>query len=154
MITTVKTTRQWTLWNDTKVQTIRVKRGESVWQLSDVQESYDPMDRVGGPFRIDDFVDDDENGKFFLIVIHDCAFPPVVLVRVNGGTEGALEAFCDWVTDGCTPEHPEGMYGLSITPDDEKDYEPDFEGVHFNSNGMVDTSSLHIFEAQFHSAEA
>lgn len=150
---TVKTEpRSWTLWNDQKVRTIRVMHGEAVWQISDVHGANDPMDRVGGPYRLSEFVDDDEYGKWFLVTIQDSYFPPTILVRCKS-FDDVLEVFAEWVAEGITPETPAGRYCLAVTEEEMKDYDENSSSVQYTSKGMVDTDNCYIAEVRFHSCE-
>lgn len=148
-----------------KVRTIRVGSGDAIWSLSDVEESHDPMDRVGGPYRISDLIVDDdgwdlwESGKFFLLVIQDCAFPPVLLV-LSRSFENASEAFVNWIADSVSEERPEGRYCMAVT--DEKIIASDYtnedgetESLDFGGGSIgVDTQNVRMTEIPFHSLEA
>jgi len=154
---TMKTIRSWTLFStydkdDQKVRTIRVSVGDAVWQLSDVHESHDPADRVGGPYRLQDLVEDDIWGDWYVFSIVDSYFPPSVLVRAHG-EDAAWDAFAEWCTETVSEENPSGRYGLVVTADEQSDYDEDSSSVVYAGGHMVDMESVTYHKAAFHSCE-
>jgi len=118
------------------VQRIRVKQGDAEWvlDLTGTVESHAPMDRVGGPYRIQDFVESDGE-KWFLFSVVDCAFPLTELVR-GSSWEDAYETYVDWAAE---KRH------IAIDESDFGDYavESDNPTCSFTSDGKpVDTDNV------------
>jgi len=115
---------------------------EWVWQKGKEIVVHDPMDRVGGPYRLSGFVDEGSGEHLFVFVVVDCAFPAYDLVRADN-FEDAYEAYVDWAA---THRH------ITIEEPDLKDYKE--EDLHYTSNGVpVDTETLTGWEAVFLRAE-
>lgn len=118
------------------VRRIRVKHGEAEWvlDLSGTVETHDPLDRVGGPYRIHDFVESDGE-QWFLFSVVDCAFPLVDLVR-GSSWEDAYETYVDSAAE---------KRDIAIAEADFDDYalESDNPTCHFTSDGRpVDTDNV------------
>jgi hypothetical protein len=135
---------------DYQAATIYVTTPQSVLWVYDSTgkiESHDPMDRVGGPFRISDIVKDsfaNEGRRFYLCRIQDCAFPPVFLVR-GEDMEDAIEYFIDYASKNL---------GMRITPEELPDYlndEGEYEGEFDSDGDPVDTDNIHCQEVFLHS---
>lgn len=112
--------------------------GEWVFDTTGTVESHDPMDRVGGPYRITDYVDSDGD-KWFICAVADCAFPCYDLVRGDSWEE-AYENYVDWAAEHRHIQIEEADYG---------DYAVDSEDptCSFTSDGKpVDTDSVHCTE--------
>lgn len=119
--------------DDNPPRIIRVKRGDAEWVLGDGVESHDPMDRVGGPYRICDFCTETNGGeKFFIAWIVDSYFPPAILV-IGDSWEDAYENFIDWLAES-------GRFDMVVTDEKElKEMEEnpdDVCGVAWSSNGV------------------
>ena len=69
-----------------------------VWDCEDKIESHDPMDRVGGPFKLSDFVNEDSGDRFFVFAVLDSYFPIYDVVCANSW-EDAYEAYIDFAAD-------------------------------------------------------
>jgi len=119
-----------------RVQRIRVQQGDAEWvlDLTGTVETHDPMDRVGGPYRVHAYVESDGD-QWFLFSVVDCAFPLRDLVR-GRSWEDAYETYIDWAA-----EHRH----IVIDESDFGDYavETDNPTCNFTSNGKpVDTDSI------------
>ena len=113
-----------------EIMVVDSQGNEWLWEKSKKKAAHDPMDRVGGPFRLSDFIDDNGD-KFFIMTVVDCAFPLSDLVRADS-FESAYEAYIDWAAK---------RRHLEISIEDLKDYDP--EQVHMTSNGVpVDDENL------------
>jgi hypothetical protein len=125
-----------------KVRQIWVRAGESEWVYDTIgaQESHDPMDRVGGPYRINEYVES-EGDKWFLFACVDSYFPLRELVRGNS-FEDAYETYIDFASE---KRH------LRIPPEAYADYdvESDSPNCSFDSSGNpVDTECIQGSEVQ------
>jgi hypothetical protein len=115
---------------------------EWVWQKGKEIESHDPADRVGGPYRLYDFVDEGSGEHLYIFVVVDSYFPAYDLVRADSW-EDAYEAYIDWAA---RRRH------LAIEEPDLKDYDPD--ELHYTSDGIpVDTENVQGDEVRFLRAE-
>jgi len=111
---------------------------EWVWQKEKNVETHHPMDRVGGPFGLSDFVDEGSGEHLFVFSVVDCAFPIYDLVRADSW-EDAYEAYIDWAA---SHRH------LAIQEPDLKDYKE--ENLQYTSDGVpVDTDNVNGWEAVF-----
>jgi hypothetical protein len=120
-----------------QVQRIRVRQGKAEWvlDLTGTVETHDPMDRVGGPYRIHAYVESDGE-QWFMFSVVDCAFPLRDLVR-GSSWEDAYETYVDWAA-----EHRH----IAIDQADFKDYgvETDHATCNFTSHGkLVETENVH-----------
>lgn len=116
-----------------KPKVIRVRSGDAEWVLGDGVESHDPMDRVGGPYRIHDFCTEYYDGeRFFLACLGGSYFPPMILVMADTW-EDAYENLIDWLAET-------GKYCCIVEDEEElKEIEEDPDGicgVSFSSNGV------------------
>ena len=115
-----------------KPKVIRVRSGDAEWVLGDGVESHDPMDRVGGPYRIHDFCTECNYGeRFFLACLGGSYFPPMILVMADTWAD-AYENLIDWLA--------EGHWGHVVTDEKElKEMEENPDGIcgiSFSSNGV------------------
>lgn len=119
-----------------KVLRITVQDGKATWvyDSTGTVETHDPLDRVGGPYRISDYVESDGD-KWFLFWVVDCYFPLADLVR-GSSFEDAYETYLDWAAD---KRH------IAIDEADLKDYldkNGDYQGS-MTSNGVpVETDNI------------
>jgi hypothetical protein len=115
---------------------IWVRSGEAEWvfDAEGKTESHDPMDRVGGPYRISAFVSDSDGSQWFLFAVVDCHFPLHDLVR-GDSFEDAYEAYIDWAA-----EHRH----IAIAEDELPDYldGDDFSGSYTSDGRPVDTDNV------------
>lgn len=133
-------------FDDNPPKAVWVKDRDAVWVLGNGIESHDPLDRVGGPYRISNYCTETNGGeKFFLAWIVDSWFPPCILV-MGDSFEDAYENFIDWLADT-------GMYCMVV--DDEKELAEmqkddwDGAGVDFSSNGIpVYADSIQMCEVK------
>jgi len=81
------------------VTQIWVRFGDSPYCLDTTGaiDTHDPLDRVGGPYRITSYVESDGD-KWFLFAVVDSHFPSHDLVR-GDSWEGAYETYIDWAAD-------------------------------------------------------
>lgn len=102
--------------------------------------AHDPMDRVGGPYKLHDLVEGDNGGeKWFLFAVADCAFPIYDLVR-SDDEEDAYDAYCEWASEN---RH------IAITPEQVGDYteENGDQRGYFTSGGTwVDDDNVRCHE--------
>jgi hypothetical protein len=122
---------------------VRDKGGEEwVWQKGREIEAHDPADRLGGPYRLYDFVDTGSGEHLYIFAVVDSAFPAYDLVRADS-FEDAYEAYIDWAAH---------HRNIAIDEQDLKDYDPD--GIHFTSDGIpVDVDDIHGAKVRFLRAE-
>lgn len=122
---------------------VKDSRGNDwVWQKGKEITAHDPADRVGGPFRIYDLVDEGSGEKLFIFAVADSYFPLHDLVRADT-FEDAYEAYIDWAAK---------RRHLAIEPPDLQDYNED--DLHYTSDGVpVDTDNVQGFEVRFDRAE-
>lgn len=105
-------------------------------------ETHDPMDRVGGPYELTDFVDDEYGfgEKWFIFYVQDSYFPTYDLVR-GDSFEEAYQNYLDFAA-----EHRH----IKIEEHEMKDYEDEKTGEfrgNFTENGIaVDTENVQGFE--------
>lgn len=102
------------------------------WAYGDI-DANDPIDRVGGPYRLSGVHTDYgcPDDPFFRFTIADCAFPLSFMVQSRSEYD-AYEAFIDWQVDHLKIEEP-----------DLADYDED--SLNYDSNGTpVDIESVMI----------
>lgn len=134
-------------WHDdlSEATSIWVKgtRGEEwVWQKGKEIVAHDPADRVGGPYRIYDFIDEGSGEHLFIFAVADSYFPLHDLVRADS-FEDAYEAYIDWAAK---------RRHIAIEPPDLADYDPD--SLNYTSSGVpVDTDNVHGNEVRFDRAD-
>jgi hypothetical protein len=120
---------------------VKGTRGEEwVWQKGKKGsiESHDPADRVGGPYRLYDFIDEGSGEHMFIFAVADSYFPLHDLVRADN-FEDAYEAYIDWAAK---------RRHLAIEPPDLADYDQD--SLNYTSDGIpVDTDNVQGFEVKF-----
>lgn len=117
-----------------------------IWQSPDNPskiETHDPMDRVGGPYRIHSFVDDAHGfgQRWFLFSVQDCAFPIVDLVRGDSWEE-AYESYIDFAG-----EHRHCRIDASELPD-YLDDKGEFTGTYDSQGNPVDTDNINGSEVK------
>lgn len=130
-----------------RVQRIRVRQCDAEWvlDLTGTVETHDPMDRVGGPYRIHAYVESDGE-HWYLFSVVDCAFPLRDLVR-GSLWEDAYETYVDWAA-----EHRH----IAIEETDFGDYAVESENPtrSFTSDGKpVDTENIHGDQVQLAAIE-
>ena len=118
---------------------VRDRNGnEWVWQKGKQIEAHDPADRIGGPFRIYDLIDEGSGEKLFIFAVVDSYFPAYDLVRADSW-EDADEAYTDWAAR---------RRNIAIDESDLKDYDP--ESLHYTSDGIpIDVDNVQGFEVEF-----
>jgi hypothetical protein len=106
-----------------------------VWQKEKKIETYDPADRVGGPYHISALVDEGSGEHLYIFAVVDSYFPLHDLVRANSWEE-AYDIYLDWAA---AHRH------IAIDKEDLKDYKED--ELSFTSNGIpVDTDNINGHE--------
>ncbi len=119
-----------------KAKRIWVRSGdaECVYDSEGKTECHDPMDRVGGPYRISAFVSESDGSQWFLFAVVDCHFPLHDLVR-GDSFEDAYEAYIDWAA-----EHRH----IAIAEDELPDYldGENFSGSYTSDGRRVDTDNV------------
>lgn len=119
-----------------------------LWDETKLLKSHDPMDRVGGPYRIVDFIGDQSiaGDRWFLFAVADCAFPLHDLVRADSWEE-AYEIYCDWAAEHrhIKIEQP----NLSDYVDEQGEY----NGSYTSDGTPIDTENVCGFEVTLLSLE-
>lgn len=106
-----------------------------VWDCEDKIESHCPMDRVGGPYGLSDFVNEDNEDKFFIFCVVDSYFPIYDLVCARS-FEQAYEDYVDFAADN---RH------CLINDTDLKDYldkNGEYQGSYTSDGKPVDTEAI------------
>lgn len=115
---------------------------EWVYNPSGEVESHHPMDRVGGPFRLLDLVDEDGSGdKWFIFAVVDSYFPIHHVVR-GSSWENAYEQYIDYAAEHCH---------IVINAEELPDYlneEGEFEGSYTSNGEPVETDNIQGFEVK------
>lgn len=130
-------------WHDdlSSATAIWVRSGKAEWVYQGKSrsiESHDPADRVGGPYRLYDFVDEGSGEHLFIFAVVDSHFPAHDLVRADS-EQDAYEAYIDWAA-----KHR----NIAIEEPDLKDYDPD--QLHYTSDGVpVDDENVNMQEVEF-----
>jgi hypothetical protein len=131
-----------------KVARVWFARGEAYYVYDPIgkTQSHDPMDRVGGPYRVSAMVNPDDSGdKWFLgHVVDDCYFPLCDIVRADS-FEDAYGIYIDWCADHrhIVIEEPD------LADYVDKDHPENGPECSFTSDGKpVNTDNIHIDECE------
>lgn len=123
------------IWVQSLQAPVGSEDGIWVWDCEGKIETHCPMDRVGGPYGLSDFVNEDCGERFFVFAVADCAFPIYDLVCADSW-EHAYEDYIDFAA-----EHRHCL----IDDTDLKDYldkNGEYQGSLTSDGKPVDTDNI------------